>query len=59
VANRAARCLVPANAVRKGPRQFGVHVVRSKLVDVAECMVFRLLIFQADNAGISSHQFCQ
>jgi len=48
-----------ANAVRKGPGQFGVHVVRNKLVDVAECMVFRLLIFQADSAGMSSHQFCQ
>jgi regulator of protease activity HflC (stomatin/prohibitin superfamily) len=45
--------------VRKELRQFGVHVVRSKLVDFAECKVFKLLTSQADKAGMSSHQFYQ
>ena len=44
-------------AVRKELRQFGVHVVRSKLVDFAECKVFKLLTSQADKAGMTHAQF--
>ena len=43
--------------VRKELRQFGVHVVRSKLVDFAECRVFKLMTSQADKAGMSHSQF--
>ena len=43
--------------VRKELRQFGVHVVRSKLVDFAECKVFKLMTSQADRAGMSHSQF--
>jgi len=44
--------------VRKELRQFGVHVVRSKLVDFAECKVFKLMTSQADRAGMTHSQFC-
>ena len=44
-------------AVRKELRQFGVHVVRSKLVDFAECKVFKLMTSQADRAGMTHSQF--
>jgi len=37
--------------VRKELRPFGVHIVRSKLVDFAECKVFKLMTSQADKAG--------
>jgi regulator of protease activity HflC (stomatin/prohibitin superfamily) len=47
------------HAVRKELRQFGVYVVRSKLVDFAECKVFKLLTNQADKAALASHQFYQ
>ncbi len=43
--------------VRKELRQFGVHVVRSKLVDFAECRVFKLMTSQADKTGMSHSQF--
>jgi hypothetical protein len=43
--------------VRKELRQFGVHVTRCKLVDFAECKVFKLMTSQADKAGMSAHQF--
>ena len=44
-------------AVRKELRQFGVYVVRSKLVDFAECKVFKLMTNQADKAGMAHAQF--
>ena len=34
--------LTLTKAVRNELRHFGVHVVRSKLVDFAECRVFKL-----------------
>ena len=43
--------------VRKELRQFGVHVIRSKLVDFAECKVFKLMTSQADRAGMAHSQF--
>ncbi len=43
-------------AVRKELRQFGVHVVRSKLADFAECRVFKLMTFQVDKAGMAHAQ---
>jgi regulator of protease activity HflC (stomatin/prohibitin superfamily) len=43
--------------VRKELRQFGVHIVRCKLVDFAECKVLKLLMNQADKAGMSTHEF--
>ena len=45
--------------VRKELRQFGVHIVRSKLVDFAECKVFKLMTSQADKAGMAHTQFYQ
>ena len=44
---------------RRELRQFGVHVTRCKLVDFADCKVFKLLTSQADRQGMSSHQFYQ
>jgi hypothetical protein len=44
---------------RRELRQFGVHVTRCKLVDFADCKVFKLLTSQADCQGMSSHQFYQ
>ena len=41
---------------RRELRQFGVHVTRRKLVDFADCKVFKLLTSQADRRGMSSHQ---
>jgi hypothetical protein len=46
-------------AVRKELRQFGVHVVRSKLVDFAETKVLKLMMSQADRAGMAHSQFYQ
>lgn len=46
-------------AVRKELRQFGVHVVRSKLVDFSPCKVFKLMTSQADKAGMMTHQLYQ
>lgn len=51
--------LTLTKAVRKELRQFGVHVVRSKLVDFAECKVLKLMTSQADKAGMSHLQFYQ
>lgn len=45
--------------IRKEPRQFGVHVVRSKLVDFAESKVFKPLTSKVDKAGMASHQLYQ
>ncbi len=47
------------HAVRKELRQFGVHVVRSKLVDFAETKVLKLMMSQADRAGMAHTQFYQ
>jgi regulator of protease activity HflC (stomatin/prohibitin superfamily) len=44
-------------AVRRELRQFGVHVTRCKLVDFADCKVFKLLTSQADRQGMTTHQF--
>ena len=44
---------------RRELRQFGVHVTRCKLVDFADCKVFKLLTSQADRQGMASHQFYQ
>jgi len=33
-------------------RQFGVHITRCKLVDFAECKVFKLMTSQADQRGV-------
>ena len=41
---------------RRELRQFGVHVTRCKLVDFADCKVFKLLTSQADRAGLATHQ---
>jgi hypothetical protein len=49
--------LTLTKAVRNELRHFGVHVVRSKLVDFAECRVFKLMTSQADKAGMSVHRF--
>lgn len=45
--------------VRKELRQFGVHVSRCKLVDFADCRVFKLLTSQADRQGLATHQLYQ
>ena len=45
--------------VRKERRPFGVHIARSKLVDFAECKVFKLMTSQADKAGMAHSQFYQ
>ena len=44
---------------RRELRQFGVHITRCKLVDFADCKVFKLLTSQADRQGMSTHQFYQ
>ena len=44
---------------RRELRQFGVHVTRCKLVDFADCKVFKLLTSQADRQGMATHQFYQ
>lgn len=44
---------------RRELRQFGVHVTRCKLVDFADCRVFKLLTSQADRQGMATHQFYQ
>jgi regulator of protease activity HflC (stomatin/prohibitin superfamily) len=41
---------------RRELRQFGVHITRCKLVDFADCKVFKLLTTQADRQGLASHQ---
>lgn len=43
--------------VRRELRQFGVHITRCKLVDFADCKVYKLLTTQADRQGLSTHQF--
>ena len=45
--------------VRKELRQFGVHISRCKLVDFADCRVFKLLTSQADRQGLATHQSYQ
>jgi regulator of protease activity HflC (stomatin/prohibitin superfamily) len=45
--------------VRRELRQFGVHITRCKLVDFADCKVFKLVTSQADRQGMATHQFCQ
>ncbi len=47
------------HAVRRELRQFGVYVVRSKLVDFAECRVLKLMLNQSDKAGLAHSQFYQ
>jgi len=44
---------------RRELRQFGVHVTRCKLVDFADCKVFKLVTSQADRQGMSTHQLYQ
>jgi regulator of protease activity HflC (stomatin/prohibitin superfamily) len=44
---------------RRELRQFGVHVSRCKLVDFADCKVFKLLMSQADRQGVATRQFYQ
>lgn len=44
---------------RRELRQFGVHISRCKLVDFAECKVFKLLTSQADRQGLATHQMYQ
>lgn len=41
--------------VRKELRQFGVYVSRCKLVDFAECKVFKLLTSQTESPGLETH----
>ena len=43
--------------VRRELRQFGVHVCRCKLVDFAECKVYKLITSQADRQGMATSQF--
>ena len=43
--------------VRKELRQYGVHIVRAKLVDFAETKVFKLLTTQPSHAALSHSQF--
>jgi regulator of protease activity HflC (stomatin/prohibitin superfamily) len=45
------------HATRRELRQYGVHVCRCKLVDFADCKVFKLLTSQADKAGMTHSQF--
>ncbi len=44
---------------RRELRQFGVYITRCKLVDFADCKVFKLLTSQADRAGLATHQSYQ
>ncbi len=44
---------------RRELRQFGVYITRCKLVDFADCKVFKLLTSQADRAGLATHQLYQ
>jgi regulator of protease activity HflC (stomatin/prohibitin superfamily) len=41
--------------VRRELRQFGVHITRCKLVDFADCKVYKLMTSQADRAGLPTH----
>lgn len=41
---------------RRELRQFGVHITRAKLVDFAECRVFKLMTSQPDKAGMATAQ---
>ncbi len=43
--------------VRKELRQYGVHIVRCKLVSFAETKVFKLLTTQADHHAMTNNQF--
>ena len=43
----------------KFKRVIRVHVSRCKLVDFADCKVFKLLTSQADRQGLATHQFYQ
>lgn len=43
--------------VRRELRPFGAHVSRCKLVDFADCKVYKLLTSQADRQGMTTHQF--
>ena len=36
-------------------RQFGVYITRCKLVDFAECKVFKIITTQADRQGLPTH----
>jgi len=40
---------------RRELRQFGVHAARRKLVDFADCRVFKLLTSQGDRLGMATH----
>jgi len=44
---------------RRELRQFGVYINRCKVVDFADCKVYKLLTTQADRQGLSTHQFYQ
>lgn len=41
--------------VRKELRQFGVHVTSCKLVDFADCKVYKLMTSQANSSGLPTH----
>ena len=43
--------------VRKELRQYGVYIVRAKLVNFAEAKVFKLLTSQAEHHAMSNSQF--
>jgi len=43
--------------VRKELRQFGVYVSNCRLVDFADCRVYKLMTTQSDRQGMSTHQF--
>ena len=44
-------------AVRKELRQFGAHVTRCRIVDLAECRVFKLLTNSPDHSAMASAHF--
>ena len=44
--------------VRQELQPFGVHITRCRLVDFAESKVLKLMLNQADRAGMMTHQFC-
>lgn len=46
-------------AVRRELRPFGVYIARCKLVDFADCKVFKLLTTPADRQGMTTYQFYQ
>jgi len=45
------------HATRRELRQFGVHISRCKLVDFADCKVYKLLTTPVDHPGMATYQF--